>query len=79
MKKIRRHKTSRYGQDDFTINFYVLIGLHTLFPIFNRTLYHKDKGQEIKLTSKSITIINPVTRWFEIAQYYDKNRYLSQA
>ena len=32
-----------------------------------------DKGQEIKLTSKAVTMIDPVTSCFEIAQYDDKS------
>ena len=36
------------------------------------------KGNEEKLHLKAVTMIDPVTGCFEIAQYDDKNRYLSQ-
>ena len=38
----------------------------------NSTLYHKEKGQEKNLHLKAIMMINPVTGWFEIAQYDGK-------
>ena len=44
---------------------------YTLF-ISNRDIHHKDKSIEIKLIYKAVTMINPVTGWFEIAQYDDK-------
>ena len=37
-----------------------------------RTLLHTTQGQEIKFTSKSITMIDPVIGWFEVVQYADK-------
>ena len=39
---------------------------------YERTLCHKDNGKEIKLHLKAFTIIDTVTIWFEISQYYDK-------
>ena len=36
------------------------------------------KGKKENLHLKSVTMINSVTGWFEIAQYDDKNRYLSR-
>ena len=39
--------------------------------ISNRTLCHKEKGQEKNLHLKAVTMIYPITGWFEIAQYDD--------
>ena len=39
---------------------------------YNRTLRHKDKWKEIKFKFKAVTMIYPVTEWFEITQYDDK-------
>ena len=36
------------------------------------TFFIPIKGKEEKLHIKAFTIINPVTGWFEIAQYEDK-------
>ena len=40
--------------------------------IYNSDLRHKNKGQEKQLHLKAIMMIDPVTGWFEIAQYNDK-------
>ena len=33
---------------------------------------HKEKDKKEKIHLKSVTIVDPVTGWFEIAQYDDK-------
>ena len=40
--------------------------------VSNWTLLHKKKGTERKLKLKPITMIYPVTGWFEITEYNDK-------
>ena len=38
----------------------------------NRTLNHLEKGQKKILHLKAVTMIDPVTEWFEIVQYDNK-------
>ena len=38
---------------------------------YNLALSYRDKGTEIS-KSKSVTMIDPVTGWFEVTQYNDK-------
>ena len=45
----------------------------------NRALRHKEKVQGETLHLESLTMINPVTVWFEISQYDDKKeRYIAK-
>ena len=37
----------------------------------NCTLHNKEKGKEKKLHTKSVTMIDHVTGWFEIEDYND--------
>ena len=39
---------------------------------YNNTLLHNEKGKEIKLNLKSVSMIDLITVWFEITQYGDK-------
>ena len=41
---------------------------------YNRNIHHKVKVQEKNLHLKDVTMIDPVTGWFEVAQYDDKKR-----
>ena len=38
----------------------------------SRTLWHTTKGKERNLHIKAVTMIDPVTGWFEIVHYDDK-------
>ena len=38
----------------------------------NRPLHHNNKGKEDILNIKVVTMIDPVTGWFEITQYDNK-------
>ena len=39
---------------------------------YNRNIHHKVKVQEKNLHLKDVTMIDPVTGWFEVAQYDNK-------